>query len=64
MAINLSEAPLNQTQRIEKLENGHYVLTVNIEDSLLLDGWINTWKEISGIIRVEKVPCEKVNKDA
>ena len=54
MATNLTEAPLNKTQRIEKLDNGHYVLTVDIEDSILLDGWINTWKEVSGIIRVEK----------
>ena len=54
MATNLTEAPLNKTQRIEKLDNGHYVLTVDIEDSILLDGWINTWKEVLGIIRVEK----------
>ena len=61
MATNLTEAPLNKTQRIEKLDNGHYVLTVDIEDSILLDGWINTWKEVSGIIRVEKMPCNKVD---
>ena len=56
-ALNLSEAPFNRTQKIEKLDNGHYVLTVVIEDTLLLTGWINTWKEKAGIVRVEKEPA-------
>lgn len=53
-ALNLTEAPFNRSQKIEKNANGHYVLTVEIEDSLLLDGWINTWREPAGIIRVDK----------
>ena len=53
-ALNLTEAPFNRTQKIEKLEDGRYRLTVKIEDSLLLDGWINTWRDIAGIVSVEK----------
>ena len=41
-------------ERVEKNADGHYVLTVEIEDSLLLDGWINTWRGPAGIIRVDK----------
>lgn len=55
-ALNLKEAPFNRTQKLQKLPNGHYLLTVEIEDTLLLDGWINTWKASSGIIRIEKTP--------
>lgn len=53
-ALNLTEAPFNRSQKIEKNADGHYVLTVEIEDSLLLDGWINTWRGPAGIIRVDK----------
>lgn len=53
-ALNLTEAPFNRTQKIEKLEDGRYRLTVKIEDTLLLDGWINTWRDIAGIESVEK----------
>lgn len=52
-ALNLTEAPFNRTQKIEELEDG-YRLDVDIEDSLLLDGWIKTWEEIAGIRKVEK----------
>lgn len=57
-ALNLTEAPFNKTQKITRLKNGHYLLTVNIEDSLLLTGWINTWKEKAGILRIEKSPVK------
>ena len=52
-ALNLTEAPFNRTQKIEELEDG-YRLEVDIEDSLLLDGWIKTWEEIAEIRKVEK----------
>lgn len=57
-ALNLTEAPFNRTQTINKLDNGHYELNVEIEDSLLLNGWINTWKDIAGIVRIEKKPID------
>lgn len=57
-ALNLTEAPFNCTQTINKLDNGHYELNVEIEDSLLLNGWINTWKDIAGIVRIEKKPID------
>ena len=57
-ALNLTEAPFNRTQTIKKLNNGHYELNVEIEDSLLLSGWVNTWKDIAGIVRIEKKPID------
>lgn len=37
---NLTETPLNPTQHIDSLEGNKWGLTVTIEDSLLLDGWL------------------------
>ena len=57
-AMNLREAPFTRHQTITELENGTYRLEANLEDSILLDGWINTWREIAGIVKVEKIPYQ------
>ena len=56
--LNLEESPFNKTQRIETQADGRFKLTVTIEDSLLLDGWIKTWKEVAGITFIEKVSVQ------
>lgn len=58
--LNLEESPFNKTQHIENQPDGRYKLTVIIEDSLLLDGWIKTWKEIAGISFIEKVSVQNM----
>ena len=57
-AMNLREAPFTRHQTITELENGTYRLEADLEDSILLDGWINTWREIAGIVKVEKIPYQ------
>ncbi len=52
-ALNREETPFNSTQKIEKLEDGKYRLTVQIEDSILLHGWIESWREKAGIESVK-----------
>ena len=55
-AMNLREAPFTRNQIITELPSGGYRLEADLEDSILLDGWINTWREIAGITKVEKIP--------
>lgn len=54
-AMNLREAPFTRNQTITELASGGYRLEADLEDSILLDGWINTWREIAGITKVEKL---------
>lgn len=53
-AVNMQETPFNPSQRIVKLDNGNYELTVEMEDSILLNGWIESWRDIGGFVRVER----------
>ena len=53
---NLRETPFNPSQRITEKEEGVWTVEVDIIDSLLLDGWLATWKDISGIRNVVKTP--------
>ena len=55
-AMNLREVPFTRNQIITELSSGGYRLEADLEDSILLDGWINTWREIAGITKVEKIP--------
>lgn len=54
-AWNLEEAPFTRNQTITRLEDGTFRLEADLEDSILLDGWINTWRDIAGITKVEKL---------
>ncbi len=54
--VQLTESPFKRDQVLTKLPNGHYRLEVDIEDSILLDGWIKTWEQLAGIVLVEKTP--------
>ena len=58
--LNLEESPFNKTQRIETQPDGRFKLTVTIEDSLLLEGWIKTWKDVAGISFIEKVSVQDI----
>ncbi len=53
-AVNMQETPFNPTQKILKLENGNYELTVEIEDSILLNGWIESWRQEGEFVVVKK----------
>ena len=50
----MKETPFNPTQKIVQLDNGNFELTVEIEDSILLNGWIESWRESGGFVKVEK----------
>lgn len=53
----LRETPFNRTQTITELEKGRWKVEVaEIADSLLLDGWLNTWKEPGKLSRIRKKP--------
>ncbi len=53
-AKNLEETPFNRTQVLERLPDGAWRLTADMDDTVLLDGWIAAWKATAGIRRVEK----------
>ena len=53
---NLRETPLDRTQSITEIKPGLWRIEADVLDSMLLDGWIATWQEESGIQRVYKDP--------
>ena len=55
-ALNLNETPFNRTQRIEKLPDGSFHLSVILTDSPLIDGWIAVWKDKAGISELTRTP--------
>lgn len=55
-ALNLTETPFNMTQRIEKLPDGSFRLSVILTDSPLIDGWIAVWKDKAGISELTRTP--------
>ncbi|MCF0254311.1 MAG: WYL domain-containing protein [Duodenibacillus sp.] len=48
---NLMETPFNRTQRITRIPGGWH-LEAEVYDSILLEGWINTWRQPAGITNV------------
>ena len=50
----LQETPFNEGQTIEQLPDGSFKLTVVIEDSNNLKGWIESWREDAEIVDVKK----------
>ena len=59
--LNLEESPFNRTQTITVEPDGLFKLQVTIEDSLLLDGWIKTWRDRAGITLVQKELIEAIS---
>ncbi len=55
-AKNLRESPFTKEQTLEELEDGFWRLEADVDDSILLDGWIATWSEKAGIRLVERTP--------
>lgn len=53
---NLRETPLDQMQTITAITPGLWRIEADVVDSMLLDGWIATWQEESGIRSVHKDP--------
>ena len=56
LATTLSETPFNETQILQRLEDGTYRIKVEIDDSMLLTSWLNTWGEREGIHSIVKTP--------
>lgn len=56
LATNLKETPFNRTQVLIELPEGGWRVTADIEDSILLDSWLQTWSEREGIHDVVKTP--------
>ena len=46
---------INTTQKLQKLPAGAWRLEADMDDTVLLDGWIAGWREKAGIRKVEKV---------
>lgn len=55
-AKNMDETPFNESQTLVKKEDGGWRLEVDIQDSMLLDGWVAMWKEAAQITKSEKTP--------
>ena len=53
-AQNLKETPFNETQTLELQHNGVWRLEADLDDTVLLDGWIAAWRDAAGIRFVEK----------
>lgn len=53
-ANNLKETPFNETQTLELQHNGVWRLEADMDDTVLLDGWIAAWRDAAGIRLVEK----------
>lgn len=45
----------NTTQKLQKLPDGAWRLEADMDDTVLLDGWIAGWREKAGIRKVEKI---------
>lgn len=60
-AVNLRETPFKRDQLIEELPDGTYKLTVDIEDSMPLKGWLAMWREKAGVISEKKTPLNKTS---
>lgn len=58
MAKVLTETPLNRTQTIAQLPDGAWRLEAITDDTVLVDGWIATWKDSAGIRHVDKVALD------
>lgn len=57
--VNLRETPFNDTQRITKLDQNLWRVEADVIDSMLLDGWLATWRDEYGIQSVHKEPINK-----
>lgn len=58
LARNLEETPFNASQRIEQLPDGDFRLTVDLEDSPLIDGWLAVTGRLSPLSDVTRTPIE------
>ncbi len=56
--FTLRETPFNKTQVIENLAPGLWCVTVDIADSVLVDGWLAAWKDRAGIRNIQKIPLQ------
>lgn len=56
LATTLTETPFNETQILQRFDDGSYKVKVDIDDSMLLTSWLNTWGEREGIHSIVKTP--------
>lgn len=57
-AKNMAETPFNKTQTLKQLPDGAWRLEADLDDTVMLDGWIAAWKDAAGIRKVEKTPVD------
>lgn len=50
----LEETPFEPRQKLERLPSGLWHLEADMDDTVLLDGWISAWRKRAGIIKIEK----------
>ena len=53
-AKNMLETPFTKDQKLEQLDDGAWRLQAEVDDTVILDGWLATWKDVAGIRRVVK----------
>lgn len=54
----LEETPFNRTQELIETADGKWRLQAVMDDTVLLDGWVASWKTEAKITRAEKRPLE------
>lgn len=57
-ANNLKETPFNETQTLVLQHNGVWRLEADMDDTVLLDGWIAAWRDAAGIRNVIKTTID------
>lgn len=62
-ALTLTETPFNRTQTLTKLADGAYRLEAILDDTVLLDGWVASWKKAAGIRLAQKFPIPNVKPE-
>ena len=53
-AKNMLETPFTKDQKLEQLDDGAWRLQAEMDDTVILDGWLAAWKDVAGIRRVVK----------
>lgn len=47
LATNLTETPFNKTQNLVKTIGGDWTLSAEVDDTVLIDGWLAVWEKSS-----------------
>lgn len=55
-AKNLAETPFSRTQKLERLSDGFWRVEADVDDTVLIDGWLAAWTKGCGIRNLKKTP--------